>query len=69
MEKTKIHPLIILGLLISSASIALYAYQNFSNGETAYGTVFSLICVFLLGLVSYGLLRNRRMDNDENYES
>lgn len=69
MEKTKIHLLIILGLLISSASMALYAFQNFSSGETAYGTVLSLICIFLLGLVIYGLLRNRRMDSDEDYES
>ena len=60
MIRTKIHPLILLALLISSAAMALYAYQNFNAGEAGYGTVFLLMFIAMLGLVIYGLNRNKR---------
>lgn len=61
MGKVKIHPWILLTLFFSSISMALYAGRNFSAGETGYGMVFVLLCMFMLGLVLYGFVRNRRL--------
>ncbi|MFD1031263.1 hypothetical protein [Metaplanococcus flavidus] len=67
MEKVKIHPLIHASLIISSLTMALYAYQNFSGGQMAYGTVLSLISIFMIGLVVFGLNRNRKIDEEQNF--
>ena len=69
MEKGKILPLTLATLVISSILMALYAYENFSAGQKAYGFLFTLICVFLLGLVIYGVIRNKRISDDKKYES
>lgn len=69
MKKVKIHPLILVALLISSITMGLYAYRNFSEGETAYGLVFVLLCIFVLGLVLYGIVRNGRISSKGIHES
>ncbi|MCM3610532.1 hypothetical protein M4S82_04660 [Planococcus sp. MERTA32b] len=69
MEKVKIHPLILVSLLFSSISMALYAFRNFSANETAYGIVFILLSIFMMGLVFYGIVRNRRVSGKGTQES
>lgn len=69
MEKVKIHPLILVALLFSSISMALYANRNFNANETAYGIVFVLLCIFMLGLVLYGIVRSRRVSGKGTHES
>lgn len=66
MEKVKIHPFIILTLITSSISMGIYAYRNFTNQEIAYGIFFTLLFIFLLGLVIFGFIRNRKIDNEKN---
>lgn len=66
MEKVKIHPLIILTLIMSSISMGMYAYRNFNNLETAYGIFFTLLSIFLIGLVVFGIIRNRKVENEKN---
>ncbi|WP_084244595.1 hypothetical protein [Planomicrobium okeanokoites] len=61
MDKVKIHSLTLTALLFSSISMAFFAGRNFSAGETGYGMVFVLLCMFMLGLVLYGFVRNRRL--------
>ncbi|UCZ54262.1 hypothetical protein LGQ02_05730 [Bacillus shivajii] len=63
LEKVRIHPLIILTLIMSSISMGIYAYQNYTNQEMGYGILFTLLFIFLIGLVIFGLMRNRKIDN------
>ena len=67
MERVKIHFLIHVSLLISSLTMGNYAYQNFSAGQTGYGTVFLIICIFLIALVIYGVIRNQKIGQDQNF--
>lgn len=69
MGKVKIHPWILLTLLFSSISMALYAGRNFSAGETGYGMVFVLLCMFMLRLVLFGCVRIRRLGDGRTEES
>ncbi|WP_422123807.1 hypothetical protein DHX103_03070 [Planococcus sp. X10-3] len=69
MEKVKIHSLILGALVISSLTMALYAYENFIDGHNGYGTVFTAICIFLIGLVVFGVIRNRKIGKEQNFES
>ncbi len=64
MEKVKIHPLIILALIISSISMALYAYRNYSNQEIGSGIVFTVLFIFLVGLVIHSIMRNKKINNE-----
>lgn len=69
MEKVKIHPLILAALLFSSIAMAMYAYRNFQAEENGYGIVFALLCVFFLGFVVFGLMRNRKVTNEKAVEN
>lgn len=69
MEKVKIHPLTHATIVISSLTMALYAYQNFSNGQTGAGTALLFISIFLIGLVIYGVIRNRKIGEERNFEN
>lgn len=69
MNKVKIHSLLVASLLISSVSMALYAYQNFKSGEIAYGIVLSVICISLLGMVISGLIKSRLTSRSHDFES
>ncbi|MDT8860380.1 hypothetical protein N0O92_09050 [Alkalihalobacillus sp. MEB130] len=62
MEKVKTHPFILIALLASSISMALYAYRNFSNQEIGFGVTFTLLSLFLIGLTISGFKRNRKID-------
>ncbi|MFA1820186.1 GNAT family N-acetyltransferase [Virgibacillus oceani] len=57
----KIHPLILLALCINSIAMAMYAYRNFANQETGNGVIFSVLFLFLVGLVIWGIIRNREI--------
>lgn len=61
MQKVKIHPLTHATLVISSLTMSLYAYQNFRDGQTGAGTALLFISIFLIGLVIYGVNRNRKI--------
>ncbi|MFV8830131.1 hypothetical protein [Alkalihalobacterium sp. APHAB7] len=60
MGKVKTHPLIILALLMSSISMALYAYRNYINQEIGYGVVFTVLFIFLIGIVIHSIMRNKK---------
>lgn len=63
MAKTKIHPLILAALGISAVGMWWRAYNNFSSGLNGYGMAFTILGIFLGGLVAYGILRNQRIDS------
>ncbi|TGB03643.1 hypothetical protein [Halobacillus salinus] len=65
MGKVKTQPLIIVALLMSSISMALYAYRNYANQEIGNGIVFTVLFLFLFGLVLYSFIRNKKI-NDED---
>jgi len=66
LKKVKIHPLILVALCFSSISMAMYAYRNFANQEIGNGIVLTVLFLFLVGLVIFGLLRNRRIKNEKS---
>ncbi|CAG9619873.1 hypothetical protein [Sutcliffiella rhizosphaerae] len=60
MGKVKIHPLIIFTLIMSSISMTLSAYRNFSNQEIGYESVFTVLFISLTGLVIQSMMRNKK---------
>ncbi|WP_226641601.1 hypothetical protein [Mesobacillus subterraneus] len=69
MEKVRMQPFIILSLILSSITMALYAYRNFANQELGYGIVFTALFLFLIGMALYGFIRNQKMKSDSKGES
>lgn len=65
MQEVKIHHLTLTPLVISTYLMTWYAVENFSAGQNAYGMVFILISVFMAGLVIYGIIRNRSINENE----
>jgi len=63
LPKVKINPLILVGLFISSISMSLYAYRSYSNQEMGHGIIFTLLFIFLIGLVIWGIVRNKKIDH------
>ncbi|WP_156969535.1 hypothetical protein [Jeotgalibacillus campisalis] len=66
MKKVKINPLIIFALIVSSISMALYAYGNFNNQEIAYGAAFTVLFFLFIVLVFYSVLRNKKINYEDN---
>jgi hypothetical protein len=44
--------------------MAMYAYRNFANQETSNGVIFSVLFLFLVGLVIWGIIRNRKIKKE-----
>lgn len=65
MGKVKIHPLILAALIISSVTMAINAYRNFRSEEMGYGIVFMFLCLFLAGMVIFGIAKNRTSAKEE----
>ncbi|MDN7242636.1 hypothetical protein QWY14_12550 [Planococcus sp. N028] len=63
MNKTKIHPLILLSLGISSFVMGWRGYENFTLHKDGYGMTFSFLCIFLALLAVYALMRNQRIES------
>jgi ABC-type transport system involved in multi-copper enzyme maturation permease subunit len=66
--KVKTSPLIFLGLFFSSISMLIYAYKNYANQEIGYGIIFTLLFIFLIGLVFLGIRRNKKIDQKKRIE-
>lgn len=69
MGKVKIHPLTQLALIISSITMGLFSYQNFSADNTAYGIVFIVLAFLLLTMVVYGFVRNRKIGGERGRQN
>ena len=63
LPKVKIHPLILLGLFFNLIAMVFYAYRSYSNQEIGHGIVFTLLFTFILGLVIWGVIRNKNIDH------
>jgi len=46
--------------------MARYAYRNFENQETGNGIIFSALFLFLAGLIIWGIIRNRKIRNEND---
>lgn len=46
--------------------MGIFANQNYINQEIGYGISFTLLSFFLIGLVIFGFIRNRKIDNEKN---
>lgn len=62
LPKVKISPLILVGLTMSSIAMVLYAYRSYSTQEIAHGIIFTFLFIFLIGLVIWGFVRNKKID-------
>ncbi len=60
MDRRKVHPLILLGLLINAISMGMLAYENYYEANIGYTVVFIILCLFLIALAGYGLVTNNR---------
>ncbi|MBA2174225.1 hypothetical protein H0266_04835 [Halobacillus locisalis] len=63
MNKTKIQSLILLAVTISAITMGVYAFNNYSNGNTEAGVTFTVLTLFFIALASFGVVRNKRVNN------
>ncbi|WP_130860736.1 hypothetical protein [Gracilibacillus phocaeensis] len=61
MKKIKIHPLIIVGLFISSTANGLAVYRHYHDDRQT-AVVFAVLCILTLGMAVFGLIRNQKMN-------
>ncbi|GLH62524.1 hypothetical protein [Parageobacillus sp. G301] len=59
MDKTKIHPLVILNLFINAIAMGMFASDKYSEN---YSITFTVLFVFFISLTIYGLARNSNID-------
>ena len=45
--------------------MAIHAYRNYINQEIGYGIVFTLLFIFLIGLVIHSIIRNKKINNEK----
>ena len=64
MPKVKINPLILLAVFFSSLTMVLYAYRSYSNQAIGQAITFTLLFIFFLGLVIWGIVRNKKIDKN-----
>ncbi|KMY44817.1 hypothetical protein AC622_11780 [Bacillus sp. FJAT-27916] len=61
MNRTKIQPLILLSLLINAIAMGLFAYDNYHEKNIGYTVTFIVLCLYLMSLAIYGLVRNSQV--------
>ena len=62
MDKAKIHPSILLSLFINAIAMGMFAFENYTETNVGYTVTFIILCLFLIVLTGYGLVRNRKID-------
>ncbi|MEH7389332.1 hypothetical protein [Bacillus sp. JJ1474] len=63
MDRIKIHPLILLSLFINAIAMGMFAFENYKENDIGYTVTFMIICLFLIVLTIYGLIRNSKIDH------
>lgn len=58
MSKHKINPLVLIAVMFSSLSLAMYAYRSYVNEEIGYAVLFTLLSLAFIGAVLWGLANN-----------
>jgi type IV secretory pathway TrbL component len=66
MDKTKIHPLVILNLFINAIAMGMFAYDKYSENQIGYSITFTVLFVFFVSLIIYGLASNSNIDRIKN---
>ncbi|QKS72642.1 hypothetical protein FLK61_39190 [Paenalkalicoccus suaedae] len=59
MKPAKIHPLILISLLISAISMGQFAYRNVASEQFGYAIFFIVMTGLLIGMIIFGLVVNR----------
>lgn len=62
MDRTKIHPLILFSLLIIAIAMGMFAFENYKENNIGYTVTFIILCLFLIVLTGYGLVRNNKIN-------
>ncbi|KAB7672078.1 hypothetical protein [Bacillus sp. B1-b2] len=62
MDRTKIHPLILFSLLINAIAMGMFAFENYKENNIGYTVTFIILCLFLIVLTGYGLVRNNKIN-------
>lgn len=62
MDMTKIHPLILLSLFINAIAMGMFAFENYNENNIGYTVTFIILCLFLIVLTGYGLVRNSKIN-------
>lgn len=63
MDRIKIHPLILLSLFINSIAMGMFAFENYKENNIGYTVTFMILCLFLIGLIIYGFIRNSKINH------
>lgn len=61
MDK-KIHPFILLNLLINSIVLGMFAYDKYSEHNISYSITFTVLCIFFVFLTIYGFMNNSKIN-------
>lgn len=56
MDRVKIHPLILLSLLINVIAMGMFAYENYNENNLGYTGKFIVLTI-------YGLVRNSKINS------
>ncbi|MGW6381763.1 hypothetical protein [Peribacillus butanolivorans] len=62
MDRTKIHPLILFSLFINAIAMGMFAFENYKENNIGYIVTFIILCLFLIVLIIYGLMRNSKIN-------
>lgn len=63
MSKNKVNPLVLIAVMFSSLTLAMYAYRSYTNNEISYGIIFTLLSLAFMGAVIWGLASNVKSES------
>ena len=61
MGRVRSEPFIVLGLFINAVAMGMIAYDFYNNNNIGYAITFVILCLFLITLAIYGLVRNSKV--------
>ncbi|MBB6452634.1 Flp pilus assembly protein TadG [Salirhabdus euzebyi] len=61
MKSARFHPFLIVALFSSAISMGLWAFRHFRENQIGYAIVFSLLFLFFLSLLCFGIISNRKL--------
>lgn len=63
MDRINFHPLILLSLFINAIAMGMFTFENYEENNIGYTVTFIILCLFLIVLIIYGLIRNSKINH------
>ncbi|MDP4551959.1 hypothetical protein Q9251_13855 [Alkalihalobacillus macyae] len=61
MDKHRIQHLVLIILLINALTMGMLAHDMYIENKIGYSLTFIGLCIFFILILTYGLIRNRRV--------